>query len=64
MKPRCNKDFLAQKPFSTAHMAKPVRLVWETDQAGFCLDSGKEHNPQEKLNTPSNQSPDSFHGST
>jgi hypothetical protein len=27
-KPSCNRDFLAQKPFSTAHRAKPVRLVF------------------------------------
>jgi hypothetical protein len=62
-KPWCNRDFLAQKPFSTAHRAKPVRPVWETSQAGFCLDSREEHSPREKLNTPSNRSPDSFHGS-
>jgi hypothetical protein len=55
--------FLAQKHFSTAHRAKPVRPVWETGQAGFCLDSREEHRPREKLNTPSNRSPDSFHGS-
>jgi hypothetical protein len=28
MKPWCNRDFLAQKPFSTAHRAKPVRPVF------------------------------------
>jgi hypothetical protein len=63
MKPWCNRDFLAQKLFSTAYRAKPVRPVWETGQAGFCLDSREEHSPREKLNTPSNRSPDSFHGS-
>jgi hypothetical protein len=62
-KPWQNRDFLAQKPFSTAHRAKPVRPVWETGQAGFCLDSREEHSPREKLNTSSNRSPDSFHGS-
>jgi hypothetical protein len=63
MKPWCNRDFLAQKPFSTAHKAKLVRPVSQTGQAGFCLDSREEHNPLEKLNTSSNQSPDLFHGS-
>jgi hypothetical protein len=63
MKPWCNRDFLAQKPFSTAHRAKPVRPVWETGQAGFCLDSREEHSTREKLNTSSNRSPDSFHES-
>jgi hypothetical protein len=53
-KPWHNRDFLAQKHFSTAHRAKPVRPVWETGQAGFCLDSREEHSPQEKLNTSSN----------
>jgi hypothetical protein len=62
MKPWCNRDFLAQKPFSIAHRAKPVRPVWETGQAGFCLDSRKEHSLREKLSSPSNRSPDSFHG--
>jgi hypothetical protein len=33
--PSHDKDSLAQKPFTTAHRAKPVRLVWETGQAGF-----------------------------
>jgi hypothetical protein len=61
-KPWHNRDFLGQKPFSTAHRAKPVRLVWETGQAGFCLDSREEHTPREKLNTFSNRSPDSFQG--
>jgi hypothetical protein len=56
-----NRDFLAQKPFSTAHKAKPVRPVWETGHAGFCLDSREEHSPREKLNTSSNRPPDSFH---
>jgi hypothetical protein len=55
-KPWSNRDFLAQKTFSTAHRAKPVRPVWETGQAGFCLDSREEHSPREKLNTPSNRS--------
>jgi hypothetical protein len=63
MKPLYNRDFLAQKPFWTAHREKPVRPVWETGQAGFCLDSWEEHSPREKLKTPSNRSPDSFHGS-
>jgi hypothetical protein len=58
-----NRDFLAQKPFSTAHRAKLVTPVWETGQAGFCLDSQEGHSPREKLNTSSNRSPDSFHGS-
>jgi hypothetical protein len=62
-KPWHYRDFIAQKHFSTAHRAKPVRPVWETGQAGFCLDSREEHNPREKLNTSSNRSPDSFHGS-
>jgi hypothetical protein len=62
-KPWHNRDFLAQKSFSTAHKAKLVRPVWETGQAGFCLDSREEHNSQEKLNTSSNQSPDLFHRS-
>jgi hypothetical protein len=44
-----NKDFFAQKPFSTTHRAKPVRQVWETGQAGFFLDSREEHSLQEKL---------------
>jgi hypothetical protein len=62
-KPWHNRDFLAQKHFSTAHRAKPVKPVWETGQSGICLDSREEHSPREKLNTPSNRSPDSFHGS-
>jgi hypothetical protein len=62
-KPWSNRDFLAQKPFLTAHRAKPVRPVWETGQADFCLDSREEHSPREKLNTSPNRSPDSFHGS-
>jgi hypothetical protein len=62
-KPWSNRDFLAQKPFSTAHRAKPVRPVLETGQAGFWLDSREEHSLREKLNTPSNRSPDSFQGS-
>jgi hypothetical protein len=56
-KPWSNRVFLAEKPFSTAHRAKPVRPVWETGQAGFCLDSREEHSPREKLNTSSNRSP-------
>jgi hypothetical protein len=63
MKPWCNIDFLASKPFSTAHRAKPVRPVWETGQAGFCLDSREEHSPWDKLHPSTNRSPDSFHGS-
>jgi hypothetical protein len=65
-KPWHNRYFLAENHFSTAHRAKPIRPVspvCETGQAGFCLDSREEHNPREKLNTPFNQSPDSFHGS-
>jgi hypothetical protein len=58
-----NRDFLAQKHFSTTHRAKSVKPVCETGQAGFCLDSREEHSPREKLNTSSNRSPDSFHGS-
>jgi hypothetical protein len=30
-KPWSSKDFLAQRSFSTAHRAKPVRPVWETE---------------------------------
>jgi hypothetical protein len=63
MKPWCNRDFLAQKHFSTAHRAKSVKPVWETGQAGFFLDSREEHIPPGKLNTPSNRSPDSFNES-
>jgi hypothetical protein len=62
-KPWHNRDILAQKPFSTAHRPKLFRPVWETSQTGFCLDSREEHSPREKLNTSSNRSPDSFHGS-
>jgi hypothetical protein len=62
-KPWHNRDFLAQKPFSTAHRAKPVRPVWETGEAGFFLDSREEHSQREKLNTSCNRSPDSFHES-
>jgi hypothetical protein len=62
-KPWHNRDFLAQKPFSTAHRTKPVRPVKESGQAGFRLDSREEHSPREKLNTPFNRSPNSFHGS-
>jgi hypothetical protein len=62
-KPWHNRDFLAQKPFSTAHRAKSVRPIWETGQAGFYLDSREERSPREKLNTSSNRSPDLFHGS-
>jgi hypothetical protein len=40
-KPWSSKDFLAQKPFSTTHRAKPVRPVWETGQAGFAWTVGK-----------------------
>jgi hypothetical protein len=62
-KPWHNGDFLDQKHLSTAHRVKPARPVWETGQADFCLDSREEHSPREKLNTPFNRSPDSFHGS-
>jgi hypothetical protein len=44
-------------------MAKPVRSFWETGQADFVLDSWEEHSLREKLKTPSDRSPDSFHGS-
>jgi hypothetical protein len=61
MKPWYNRDFLAHKPFSTAtgrnrsdRFGKPVSPVWETGQAGFCLDSREEHSPWEKRNTSSN----------
>jgi hypothetical protein len=57
-----NRDFLAQKPFLTAHRVKLVRPVWEIGQAGFCLDSREEHSPREH-NPSTNRSPDSFHGS-
>jgi hypothetical protein len=53
-KPWSSKDFLAQKPFSTAHRAKPVRPVWETGQAGFCLDNREEHCP--RVNSPKSKS--------
>jgi hypothetical protein len=43
---------LAQKLFTTAHKAKPVRPVWETGQAGFGLDSREEHGPRENSNLP------------
>jgi hypothetical protein len=33
-------------------MAKPVRSVWETGQAGFGLDSREEHSPRENSNLP------------
>jgi hypothetical protein len=29
-KPKHDRDSLAQKPFTIAHRAKPVRPVWET----------------------------------
>jgi hypothetical protein len=51
-KPWHNRDFLAQKPFSTAQRAKPVRPVWETGQTGFCLDSREEHSPRENSTLP------------
>jgi hypothetical protein len=63
MKPWCKRDFVAHKPFSTAHREKPVRPVRETGQAGVCLDSREEHSPREKLHPSTNRSPDSFHGS-
>jgi hypothetical protein len=47
--PYHDRDFLAQKLFTTAHRAKPVRPVWETGQASFGLDSREEHSPREKL---------------
>jgi hypothetical protein len=34
-KPKHERDLPAQKPFTTAHMAKPVKPVWETGQASF-----------------------------
>jgi hypothetical protein len=51
-KPWHNRDILAQKPFSTAHRAKPVRPVWEIGQASFCLDSRGEHSPRENSTLP------------
>jgi hypothetical protein len=42
---------------------KTGQTRWEADQAGFCLDSREEHSLWEKLNTPFNGSPDSFHRS-
>jgi hypothetical protein len=61
-KPWSSKDFLAQRSFSTAHRAKPVRPVWETGQAGFNLDSREEHSPL--VNSPKTKprSPESLHG--
>jgi hypothetical protein len=56
-------DFLAQKLFTTAHRATPVRPVWETGQTGFGLESREEFNPREKLKPSSDGSPDSFHES-
>jgi hypothetical protein len=56
-------DFLAQKLFTTARRAKPVKPVWETGQTGFNLDNREELNPLEKLKPSSDQSPNSFHGS-
>jgi hypothetical protein len=56
-------DFLAQKLFTTAHTAKPVRPIRETGQTGFGLDSWEELNPREKLKPSSDRSPNSFHGS-
>jgi hypothetical protein len=37
--------------------------TWLNRSDQFCLDSREEHNPQEKLKTPSDRSPNSFHGS-
>jgi hypothetical protein len=61
-KPWSSKDFLAQRPFSTAHRAKPVRPVRETGQACFSLDSREEHSP--RVNSPKTnpRSPESLHG--
>jgi hypothetical protein len=61
-KPWSSKDFLAQRPLSTAHRAKPVRPVWETGQAGFSLDSREEHSS--RVNSPKTKprSPESLHG--
>jgi hypothetical protein len=61
-KPWSSKDFLAQRSFSTAHRAKPVRPVWETGQSGFSLDSRGEHSP--RVNSPKTKprSPESLHG--
>jgi hypothetical protein len=47
--PQHDRNFLAQKLFTTAHRAKPVRPVWETGQTGFGLDNREELNPREKL---------------
>jgi hypothetical protein len=62
MKPWSNKDFLAQRPFSTAHRAKPARLVRETGQAGFSLDSQEEHSPRVNSSKTKPRSPESLNG--
>jgi hypothetical protein len=61
-KPWSSRDFLAQRSFSTAHRAKPVRPVWETGQAGFSLDSREEHSPRDNSPKTKPQSPESLHG--
>jgi hypothetical protein len=55
-KPWSSKDFLAQRPFSTAHRAN------RTGQAGFSLNSWEEHSP--RVNSPKTKprSPESLHG--
>jgi hypothetical protein len=57
-----SKDFLAQKPFSTAHRAKPVRPVRETGQTGFSLDSREEHSPRVNSSKTKPRSPEPLHG--
>jgi hypothetical protein len=61
-KPWSSRDFFAQNSFSTTHKTKPVRPVWETGQAGFCLDSREEQSP--RVNSPKSKprSPESLHG--
>jgi hypothetical protein len=61
-KPWNSKDFLAQRSFSTAHRAKPVRPVWETGQAGFSLDSREEHSPRVNSFKTKSRSLESLHG--
>jgi hypothetical protein len=62
------KEAMAQQrlPCSKTLLDSPQGETGQTGlgngQAGFCLDSREEHSPREKLNTPSNRSPDSFHG--
>jgi hypothetical protein len=59
-KPWSSKDFLAQRLFSTAHRAKPVRPVRETGQAGFSLDSQEEHSPRVNSSKTKPRSPETL----